>query len=193
MTETTARIRWESEPEASSAACAGYAGTFGRDLFRIYAPDESDDRWILASLLPGSDHRSAYGESAEELKPVAERLLAEFVVSLGAIFPEKPGSVLADVSDAEAYAEDFRARHAPGRRVRFSRPGAGYPADQEMAARVLTPGEVYTIEWSDIGFSSSRLGLAGVESGLGFNSVLFEPVTDEEAAATAGEETSNAQ
>lgn len=89
MFETTARIRWKSEPEVSSAACAGYAGTFSRDLFRIYAPDESDDRWILASLLPGSDHRSAYGESAEELKPIAERLLSEFVSSLGATFPEE--------------------------------------------------------------------------------------------------------
>lgn len=90
MTET-ARIRWKIEPEVSSAACAGYAGTFGRDLFRIYAPDESDDRWILASLLPESDHRSAYGESAEELKPIAERLLSEFVSSLGAVFPDEPG------------------------------------------------------------------------------------------------------
>lgn len=90
MTETTARIRWKSEPEVSSAACAGYAGAFGRDLFRIYAPDESDDRWVLASLLPGSDHRSAYGESAEELKPIAERLLSGFVSSLGAIFPAEP-------------------------------------------------------------------------------------------------------
>ena len=88
MTGTTPRIRWTSEPEISSAAFAGYVGTFGRDLFRIYAPDQADDRWILASLLPGSDHRSACGgESAEELKPAAERLLSEFVSSLGAVFP----------------------------------------------------------------------------------------------------------
>lgn len=87
MTETTARLNWKHEPEASSAALAGYAGTFGQDLFRIYAPDESDDRWILASLLPGADHRSGYGASAEELMPVAERLLEEFVTSLGAAFP----------------------------------------------------------------------------------------------------------
>ena len=51
-----------------------------------------------------------------------------------------------------------------------------------MAARLLTPGEVYTIEWSDVGSSSTRLRLAGIETrGQGFNSVLFEPVPDEPA------------
>lgn len=77
----------------------------------------------------------------------------------------------------------FEALYAPGRRVRFAHPDAGYPADQQMAAGLLTPGEVYVIEWSDIGFSSSRLALAGVEShGQGFNSVLFEPVDDQDTA-----------
>jgi hypothetical protein len=174
-TGTTARIRWKSEPEVSSAACAGYAGTFGQDLFRIYAPDESDDRWILASLLPGSDHRSAYGGSPEELKPIAERLLAEFVTSLGATFSEGGGY---DFGDEDEDGEPIEVRYAPGRRVRFAHPGNGYPGDGEQAASLLTVGEVYVIEWSDIGFSSSRLGLAGIESGLGFNSVLFEAVPD---------------
>jgi len=58
-----------------------------------------------------------------------------------------------------------------------------------MAAALLTPGEVYTIAWSDIGFSSSSLGLAGVEAyGQGFNSVLFEPVNDEEPVPPHPEE-----
>ena len=99
MSETTARLRWKHEPEASRAALAGYAGTFSQDLFRIYAPDESDDRWILASLLPGADHRSAYGGSAEELMPVAERLLGEFVMSLGATFPDDLRRAVRDERD----------------------------------------------------------------------------------------------
>jgi hypothetical protein len=76
----------------------------------------------------------------------------------------------------------FAALYAPGRRVRFDHPDYGYQADQEMAAKLLTPGEVYTIEWSDVGFTSTRIALAGVEShGQGFNSVLFETVDDEPA------------
>lgn len=90
----TDHIRWASEPEITSAAYSGYAGTFDVNLFRIYAPDESDDRWILASLLPGSEHRSGYGLSAEELYPVAERLLSEFVSSLGASFAEPPSDAI---------------------------------------------------------------------------------------------------
>jgi len=68
----------------------------------------------------------------------------------------------------------------PGRRVRFDYPHGGYPADQKMAAAFLTPGEVYVIAWSDVGFASTRLGLAGIETnGQGFNSVLFEPVEED--------------
>jgi hypothetical protein len=69
----------------------------------------------------------------------------------------------------------FEALYAPGRRVRFDHPDYGYPADQEQAAALLTPGETYTIDWSDVGFTSTRISVAGVDSrGQGFNSVLFE-------------------
>jgi hypothetical protein len=98
----------------------------------------------------------------------------------------EPAAMFADVTDEEAFEEQFRAQFAPGRRVRFAHADHGYPADQEMAAGLLILGEVYTLAWSAIGFSSSRLGLAGIESrGMGFNSVLFEPVDDQEAAKAA--------
>jgi hypothetical protein len=92
------------------------------------------------------------------------------------------GTVFAEVEDEET----FRAQFEPGRRVRFEHPDRGHDIDQETAAALLTPGEVYTIEWSAVGQSSSRLGLAGVDAhGQGFNSVLFEPV-DELAAIRDG-------
>lgn len=85
--------------------------------------------------------------------------------------------------------EPIEVLFAPGRRVRFERPDGGYPADQEMAAAFLTPGEVYTVAWSDIGSSSSRIALAGIETrGQGFNSVLFEPAGDEEPVPSRPEE-----
>lgn len=106
------------------------------------------------------------------------------VSSLGAVFPEE------EYEFEEFDEARFRAQYAPGRRVRFTHPDNGYEGDQRMAAAHLTPGEVYTIAWSSIGQSSTLLGLAEVEThGQGFNSVLFEPADDEEAAVTAaGEE-----
>lgn len=78
---------------------------------------------------------------------------------------------------------------APGRRVRFAHPGNGYPADGEQAARLLTAGEIYVIDWSDIGFSKTRISLAGVDShGQGFNSVLFEPVASEDVTDAEADE-----
>jgi len=171
MTETTARIRWQDD--GLSGNHAGYVGTLAGPAFRIYSPDAAHDDWLL-SVRVAAGSEFLYDDSPEKLKDEAERWLAGFVSSLGAAFPEEePGAVFEPTMDEEAFCAQF----APGRRVRFARPDAGYPADQKMAAALLTPGEVYTIEWSDIGFSSTRLGLAGVETrGQGFNSVLFEPV-----------------
>jgi hypothetical protein len=113
------RIRWETEPEITSAAYSGYAGTFGVNLFRIYAPDESDDRWILVSLLPGAEHRIGYGGSAEELKPIAERLLSEFVSSLGAVWPPEPdGSAAFQCREARSVLARWDAgRNDPDGRI----------------------------------------------------------------------------
>jgi hypothetical protein len=109
------------------------------------------------------------------LKPHAERWLEQFTSLLGAVFEDE----ISDDEDGRPVEVIF----APGRRVRFAHPGNGYPADGEQAARLLTVGEVYVIDWSDIGFSKTRISLAGIDShGQGFNSVLFEPVDDSGAA-----------
>ena len=180
MAETITRIRWHHD------GTEGFVGTVGSRVFALWPPEGDDGEWLLTAALTGMEGERRYG-TPDELKAEAERWLERFVSSLGAVFPDEPGTMFADVTDGEAYEEAFRARHAPGRRVRFARPDAGYPADQEMAAGLLTPGEVYVIAWSDSGFSSSSLGLAGIESGPGFNSVLFEPVDDETPAPMAGE------
>jgi len=183
MTETTARIRWQDD--GLSGNHAGYVGTLAGPAFRIYSPDAAHDDWLL-SVRVAAGSEFIYDDGPEKLKDEAERWLERFVSSLGAVFPEDDDSaVFGDVTDEEA----FVAQHAPGRRVRYAKTDAGYPADQKMAAALLTPGEVYTIAWSDIGFSSTRLGLAGVESrGQGFNSVLFEPVDDQDPAPKAAGE-----
>jgi hypothetical protein len=102
---------------------------------------------------------------------------------------ECPCSEDEDDDSERLTGEAFEALYAPGRRVRFTRPDGGYPADQEMAAALLTPGETYTIDWSDVGFTSTRIALAGVDSrGQGFNSVLFESVDEPEPVPQQPEE-----
>lgn len=181
------RIRWQQR--GSCEDWTGYIG--GEMLFRIFATGRDRAGWAMVNSLPGLSDRTAKGAVADDpdagkLKAEAERWLEEFVTSLGAVFAADDDSAeWDDMEDEEA----FRARNAPGRRVRFAHPDGGYPADQEMAAALLTPGDVYTIAWSDIGFSNTRLGLAGIKDhGQGFNSVLFEPVDDPGTAASAARE-----
>ena len=183
MTET--RIRWEDD---GNDGFSGYAGTLETRLFEVWqSPCDGGNyvlgEWLLTTALPVTCNRTPHSRDPDELKAEAERWLAGFVASLGAVFLEDDDSAeWDDMEDEEA----FRARYAPGRRVRFARPDGGYPADQKMAASFLTPGEVYTIAWSDIGFSSTRLGLAGIEDrGQGFNSMLFETVDDADPAPSA--------
>ncbi len=169
----TGRIRWEGRPEISSAAYLGYVGTLDPDLFRIYAPDDRDDDWILASMLPGQSSLRHYSDNPDAPKAEAEKWLAEFTSSLGAIFPE----------DAYEFPHEddmpLEVRFAAGTRVRFAYPDAGYPGEAEDAMKALTPGRVYTIAWADIGQSRTDLNLADRGRNLGrFNSVLFEPVDD---------------
>ena len=62
-----------------------------------------------------------------------------------------------------------------------------------MAARLLVPGEVYTVTWAEVGQSRTHLALAGIDThGQGFNSVLFDPAdgpqTPPDTAATTGKE-----
>lgn len=63
--------------------------------------------------------------------------------------------------------------------VRYAYPGNGWPDDRERAAELLTPGDVYAVSRCTVGDSVTRLELMGKPGS--FNSVLFEPVPDEEA------------
>jgi hypothetical protein len=85
----TERIRWQDEPEDSIAAMTGSVGAFGTALFKIYPPDAADDVWILTTTLPGWNYLKHYGDSADALKPMAERWLTQFAASLGATFNEE--------------------------------------------------------------------------------------------------------
>ncbi len=51
MSETTARIRWDKEPEGG-IVMTGHAHLLDTALFEIYPPTAADDRWILTSHLP---------------------------------------------------------------------------------------------------------------------------------------------
>jgi len=197
VTKTT-RIRWH-HVNGTVVEWFGYVGTLTTTaLFQIRHPVAEPteavmgsrfDEWALCTTFPGESGQARYAgdrdgtKAVAELKAEAERWLERIISSLGAVFPEDDDdTVFGDVEDEEA----FRARHAPGRRVRFAHPDGGYPADQKMAAAFLAPGEVYTIAWSDIGFSSTRLGLAGIEDRRqGFNSMLFETVDDADPAPSA--------
>ena len=170
MGEMTDRIRWERD------GTEGYVGTVASRVFALWPPEEDDGEWLLTTALTGMEGERRYG-APDELKAEAERWLERFVSSLGAVFPED------EISDDEDEGRPVEVIFAPGRRVRFAHPGSGYPGDGEQASLLLAVGEVYVIDWSDIGFSKTRISLAGIDShGQGFNSVLFEPVDDEETA-----------
>jgi len=168
------RIRWEDGGSEMIALC-GHVGGLSATVFRILRPWSTFEHWAVSCTLAGSGPVRR-GNGPEELKAQAERWLEEFVSSLGASFPGDPFEF--DDDDGEP----LEALYAPGRRVRFTRPGNGYPGEGEAASALLTLGGVYTIAWSDIGFAKSRLGLAGIsgDHGQGFNSVLFEPVPEGE-------------
>ncbi len=75
--------------------------------------------------------------------------------------------------------------------ARFAHPGNGYEADQELAAKHLTPGRVYVLTGIDVGRTASRLFL-DIPDGpvFGFNTVMFEPasVYDEDGEADGHED-----
>ena len=103
-------------------------------------------------------------------------------VSDAELTDEQALSLYLGEDDAEPGDRPVEVIFAPGRRVRYAHPGNGYPGDAEQAARLLAVGEIYVIDWADIGFAKTRLSLDGIDShGQGFNSVLFDPVADEEA------------
>jgi hypothetical protein len=165
----TARIRWEREPRGSFAGCVGTREGWEFDLY------QSLGEWMLtAPFTFGNGQRSLPGTDPEELKAEAERLLEEFMSSLGASFPPEPGDPFADTPGAGHDLDDF----AEGRRVRYAYPGNGYLSGREEAAELLTEGEVYTVTQRMVGTSVTYLELQGVEGH--FNSVMFEPEPAEE-------------
>jgi hypothetical protein len=173
------RIRWKP---TEYGGFAGYVGTLASWAFQVYPPSARDDRgWILQAQLPGFLGRYATDpDDPDALKAIAERWLAGFVSFLGAIFPEdEPGAMFGDVYDEAV----FRTQFDYGAYVRYQNPDAGWPGDQDKARELLTLGGVYRIAWSDIGQSTTSIGLVGIDAT--FNSVLFEPVDDPEAATEA--------
>lgn len=87
MSEATSRIRWSGDCD-DIPKIIGRVGELDADLFAIYPPDKQSPSWLLAVRVPGVDTRFTYGDSADEMKRLAEERLVEFVSSLGAIFPE---------------------------------------------------------------------------------------------------------
>ena len=79
------RIRWHDDGDNR---VTGSVGTFDACTFVIMGPVFAGDEWVLMSRLHGQGSITIHGDSPEMLKPEAERLLAEFVTSLGAVFPE---------------------------------------------------------------------------------------------------------
>lgn len=81
---TTPRILWIDE---GTRPITGHVGSLGPSAFSLYQPEFTGDEWVLMSRLTGQEDVCRYGASADGLKPEAEALLAEFITSLGAIFP----------------------------------------------------------------------------------------------------------
>jgi hypothetical protein len=80
----TPHIRWEISPGGKSIL--GYAGTLGPWAFQIWTA-ANIGQWCLITQMPGMADLRSQDPDPEALKAEAEKLLAEFVTSLGAIFP----------------------------------------------------------------------------------------------------------
>jgi hypothetical protein len=84
----TSRIRWERELNPGSfRACPGYAGAIDLPVFDIYKPAPGGADYVLTTALAGMASKRAHG-TPDELKAEAEKWLAGFAASLGAVFPD---------------------------------------------------------------------------------------------------------
>lgn len=82
----TERIRWEP---TKYGGWTGHVGTIDEFAFQIWKPAPLGDKpYRLESTLPGHFGHVANSADPDELKAEAERWLAEFASSLGAVFPE---------------------------------------------------------------------------------------------------------
>ena len=93
MTETTARIRWEP---TKYGGWTGHVGSLESWAFQIFKTGLGYVGWSLTAQLPGSLGEGCQSDDPDELKAKAERWLAGFVSSLGAIFPDTDGRVTVD-------------------------------------------------------------------------------------------------
>jgi hypothetical protein len=62
--------------------------------------------------------------------------------------------------------------------ARYAHPENGYPSDQAKAEKYLTPGQVYSVEALEVGQSVSYLRFRELRAAGGFNTVMFEGVTE---------------
>lgn len=85
MTETT-RIRWQETPLGEFA---GRVGALRWLAFQSRPPVYDGGKWQLTSYIPGSIGKCTCYDKQEDAQAEAERCLAEFVSSLGAVFPEE--------------------------------------------------------------------------------------------------------
>jgi hypothetical protein len=83
----TKRIRWEP---TGRGGFTGHVGTLSEEswLFQIWNATSVGGAWQLDSALPGGFNGATGADDPDDLKVEAECLLAEFVSSLGAIFPD---------------------------------------------------------------------------------------------------------
>ena len=125
---TAPRLRWEGD---TFGGYLGYAGTLPDSAYHVWPPTFSDE-WSLTSALPaqGPARRPpglslGYADNPGELKDRAEELLAEFITSLGAVFPAAPGDRVPapgpfddrqQVRDLPAVAAIYEAMHKSYRR-----------------------------------------------------------------------------
>jgi hypothetical protein len=63
--------------------------------------------------------------------------------------------------------------------ARYAHPEAGWKTDRATAAEHLTVGEIYTIRRMEVGRSTSYLYFCETPEDAAFNTVQFEPVSDE--------------
>jgi hypothetical protein len=104
MTET--RIRWEDcRGSLDAIASRGFVGALKHRPFIIYRPTYDDGQYRLLCLIGNRDGESLSADDPDELKATAERWLAEFVASLGAVFPEPVTTERASWPSADELAE----------------------------------------------------------------------------------------
>jgi hypothetical protein len=119
---STELIRWS---ESSYGSLLGHVGTHEEWLFQIWRHEHGHE-WVLGAQIPGWDRQDGRPEP-DDLKPVAETWLREFVTSLGAVFPD--AAEPAGTPDWVCDCEDWPVGHI--HTPRGIQPVEDEPADTE--------------------------------------------------------------